>query len=154
MLFLSSALACPPSQTRVIESQIRRIDGIRNARSIERDLDGFSTEGGTLIGFSARGKIHKMAATHYGETGKTRNKFYFAGGRLIFISSESAQYEKPIAVSPSAKIKRTTRSRFYFRDGHLLCVLGNAAGNARAPNEHALLLETRELLAVLRAPKR
>ncbi|MBC7806530.1 MAG: hypothetical protein H7145_10305 [Akkermansiaceae bacterium] len=88
----------------------------------ERDLSGFSAEGGTLIGFYSGSELRKMVATYYGESGRTITELYLADGALIFALSTDLRYVRPLGFDgkDAGKIASTAQSRFYFNKGTLI----------------------------------
>jgi len=85
-------------------------------RKVKKELTGFSTEGGTLLAYLDGPNIMKIAATFYGETGRTNEEYYYWNGKLIFVLRRESTYSKPL----SGKIVRTNENRFYFKDGQMI----------------------------------
>jgi hypothetical protein len=85
-------------------------------RKVKKELSGFSAEGGTLLAYLDGSSIMKIAATFYGETGRTNEEYYYSDDRLIFVLRSESTYSKPL----SGKIVRTIENRFYFKDGQLI----------------------------------
>src|SRR5258708_6861556 len=63
---------------------------------VERDLQGYSVEGGSLTGYFAGPMVRKMVAIHYGETGRAAEEYYFWNGRLFFVLRTDSHYDQPI----------------------------------------------------------
>jgi hypothetical protein len=61
-------------------------------------------------------QVVKIAATFYGETGRSTVDFYFHEDKLIFIFQKRFNYSKPM----SGKIISTEEDRFYFNDDNLI----------------------------------
>jgi hypothetical protein len=83
---------------------------------VEKDLEGFSTEGGSLKTWEYMGHPKKIAIEIFGEMGKTLEEYYFFDGDLIFAFQQAAEYESP----HDAKVKTVREDRFYFHQGTLL----------------------------------
>jgi hypothetical protein len=83
---------------------------------VRKKLSGFSAEGGELVAHFDGRSIMKIEATFYGETGKTREEYYYQDGRLIFVFHKEFIYEKPL----SGKVVRTHENRFYFDNDKLI----------------------------------
>ena len=91
----------------------------RNAakyRKVKKDLAGFSAEGGTLVAYFYGSGIYKIAATFYGETGRSYEEYYYSNDKLIFVLRRESTYSKPL----SGKIVRTIENRFYFKDDQMI----------------------------------
>ncbi len=88
----------------------------------QRDLSGFSAEGGTLVGYYRKDALKKIVATYYGESGRTIHEFYFANGALIFMLSTDLRYTGSLreAANGSGGIASTKHDRFYFAEGTLI----------------------------------
>lgn len=113
----------PEKSIRTIRQHYARInkDASQYTKK-ERDLSGFSTEGGTLTGYYQGSELKKIVATYYGETGKAIKEFYFANGTLIFLLSTDLTYERPLMYDgkDTGKIASSTKERFYFNKGTLI----------------------------------
>jgi hypothetical protein len=83
---------------------------------VRKKLSGFSAEGGELVAHFDGRSIMKIGATFYGETGKTREEYYYRDGRLIFVFHKEFVYERPL----SGKVVRTHENRFYFDNDKLI----------------------------------
>ena len=91
----------------------------RNAvryRKVKKELSGFSAEGGTLAAYFDGPNIMKIAATFFGETGKSYEEYYYWDGKLIFVLRKESRYSKPL----SGKVIATTENRFYFKDDQMI----------------------------------
>ena len=104
----------PITSIRQHYAQINR-NGARY-RKVKKDLSGFSAEGGTLVAYFDGPKIMKIAATFYGETGRTSEEYYYWNGKLIFVLRRESRYSKPM----SGKVVATKENRFYFKDAKLI----------------------------------
>jgi hypothetical protein len=85
-------------------------------RKVKKELSGFSAEGGTLLAYLDGPNIMKIAATFFGETGRTSEDYYYWDGKLIFVLRRESRYSKPL----SGKVVATTENRFYFKDDKLI----------------------------------
>lgn len=85
-------------------------------RKVKKELSGFSAEGGTLLAYFDGANIMKIAATFYGETGKTSEEYYYWDGKLIFVLRKESRYSKPL----SGRVVATKENRFYFKDDKLI----------------------------------
>ena len=85
-------------------------------RKVKKELSGFSAEGGTLLAYFDGPNIMKIAATFYGETGRTSEEYYYWDGKLIFVLRKESRYNKPL----SGKVVATIENRFYFKDDKLI----------------------------------
>jgi hypothetical protein len=85
-------------------------------RKVKKELSGFSAEGGTLLAYLDGPNIMKIAATFFGETGRTSEEYYYWDGKLIFVLRRESRYSKPL----SGKVVATNENRFYFKDDKLI----------------------------------
>jgi hypothetical protein len=103
--------------------------GLSKFRMVKRELSGFSTEGGELVAYFDGPTVVKVAATHFGETGRSFEEFYYWDGKLIFVFHRRETYDEPM----SGKVSKTAEERFYFDDGRLIRWL-DPRGRAVAPD--------------------
>ena len=85
-------------------------------RRVKKDLPGYSEEGGELIAYFHGPTIMKIAATFFGETGRSAEEYYYWDGKLIFVFRREARYDKPL----SGKIVATKENRLYFKDDKMI----------------------------------
>jgi hypothetical protein len=85
-------------------------------KKVKKDVSGFSAEGGQLVAYFDGPNIMKIAATFFGETGKTAEAYYYRDGKLIFVLRTDYRYNRPL----SGKVVRTTLDRFYFSNDRLI----------------------------------
>jgi hypothetical protein len=85
-------------------------------KSVKKDLSGFSAEGGTLVAYFDGPKLMKIVASHYGESGKAVEEYYYWDDQLIFVYRKDSNYDKP----GSQKVVRTAENRFYFSNDRLV----------------------------------
>jgi hypothetical protein len=90
--------------------------GLPKYRAVKKELSGFSTEGGELVAYFDGPTVMKLSATHYGETGRSLEEFYYWEGKLIFAFRKRDTYDRPM----SGKVSKTAEDRFYFNDGVLI----------------------------------
>ncbi|MBC8136342.1 MAG: hypothetical protein H8F28_10690 [Fibrella sp.] len=88
----------------------------------ERDLSGFSAEGGTLTGYYGKNELRKMVAIYYGESGRKIEEYYFADGSLIFVLSTDLRYVRPLTFDgkDTGEIASTEQNRIYFNKSNLI----------------------------------
>ena len=79
-------------------------------RKVERNLQGYSLEGGVLTGLFKGGEIVRMTARHFGESGKATEEYYLQNGSLIFMLRTDFSYES----LRSDKIVRRDQTRYYW----------------------------------------
>jgi hypothetical protein len=90
--------------------------------TIERELTGFSTEGGTLKAYVDRDQIKSIVAVFYGETGRSYAEYYYDdAGELFFVFQKESRYDKPFG-----KIVHAREERLYFDRGQLIRWLRDA----------------------------
>jgi len=131
------ASAGSPQDTISISSIRRRYADINKNlaqyKVVKKELSGFSTEGGELIAYFDGPGIAKIAATYYGETGRSLEEFYYWDGKLIFVFRKQDSYDKPM----SGKVVKTRENRFYFSNDELVRWINeNAKQVATGNNEY------------------
>ena len=85
-------------------------------RRVKKELSGYSAEGGELEAYFDGDSIKKIVATHFGESGKAVEEFYYWDDQLIFIFRKDFHYDKPL----SGKTVSTEENRFYFNNDQLI----------------------------------
>jgi hypothetical protein len=100
----------------------------RKYRRVNKELSGFSLEGGKLVAYFDGPAIVKIVATYYGESGRSLEEYYYANEKLIFVFRKEFRYDTPM----SGKVVHTYESRFYFANDRLIEWL-NSQGRP-APN--------------------
>jgi len=124
LLFLSPALN---GSVAVVNPQPDQIQSIRKEyaainkragkyRRVNKELSGFSLEGGKLVAYFDGSAIVKILATYYGESGRSLEEYYYANERLIFVFRKEFRYDTPM----SGKVVHTYENRFYFADERLI----------------------------------
>lgn len=114
-------------------------------RSIERDFDGFSTEGGTLRAYFQGEKVRLLKVSLFGETGRTDQEYYYTETeRLFFVFEKNSRYDRPFG-----KVGQTLTARFYFHDEKLIRWLNNA-NKPVSPGSPAYLEQQQHILTLAR----
>ena len=85
-------------------------------RKVRKDLAGFSAEGGQLVAYFKGQSIMKIAATYYGEGGRTVEEYFYWEDKLIFAFRKDLKYSRPL----SGKVVSTEENRFYFNGDELI----------------------------------
>jgi hypothetical protein len=104
------------SQDYIIDIQKKTadIDGYRSYKKVEKNLMGYSVEGGSLTGYFQGNILSKIVATLYGEMYKEIEAFYFYEEKLIFVAIKEYRYDKPFG-----NIKKVRQWRYFFLNGRL-----------------------------------
>lgn len=128
----SQIVGSNPQTTRQIQS-IRRQYAVINKhvggyKKVKKELSGFSLEGGEMVAYFDGPTIVKIAATYYGESGKSLEEYYFGNEKLIFVYRKESRYDRPL----SGKVVHSYENRFYFANDRLIHWL-NSMGRP-APN--------------------
>jgi hypothetical protein len=89
---------------------------VARSKKVRKELSGFSAEGGQLIAYFDGPAIVKIAATYYGETGRTEEEYFYQDAKLIFVYRKESTYSRPM----SGKVIRTKENRFYFQNDQLI----------------------------------
>jgi hypothetical protein len=121
LVFSMSWVATSSAQTADAIQSIRKQYATINKRvarykKVRKELSGFSAEGGRLIAYVDGPAIVKIAATYYGETGRTEEEYYYQNEKLIFVYRKESTYSRPM----SGKVIRTKENRFYFENDQLI----------------------------------
>lgn len=91
----------------------------KSFKKIEKDLEGFSAEGGSLTGYLKDGKVQKMIVTYFGEMGKKVIEMYANQENLVFVFCVESSYDKAFG-----KVVSTEENRLYFKDSTLIRWIG------------------------------
>lgn len=122
-----------PIQT--IREQYATINkSVKKYKSVKKKLSGLSAEGGELVAYFDGPKIMKIVATHYGESGKAVEEYYYWDDRLIFVFRKDSIYDKPM----SGKVARTEENRFYFGNDRLIRWVDENAKQVASDNSEYL----------------
>lgn len=109
------------AQTRDPTQSIRQQYAAINKRAarykkVQKELSGFSTEGGALVAYFDGPAVVKIAAIYYGESGRANEEYYYQNGKLIFVYRKDFTYDKPL----SGRVVNTKDNRFYFQNDRLI----------------------------------
>jgi len=85
-------------------------------RQSKREIQGFSLEGGEIVGFYRGSELRKLAAHHYGESGEATEEYYFSDGRPVFVYVVDLRYDELM----SGRVRFRTEDRYYFDGGRLI----------------------------------
>jgi hypothetical protein len=106
----ADAIASIKAQYAAINKNINRY------RKVDKDLPGYSSEGGSLIAYFDGNSIKRIDAQFYGEMGLANEEYYYSNGRLIFVFRKESAYDRPL----SGNVVSTKENRFYFSDASLI----------------------------------
>jgi hypothetical protein len=110
-------------------------------RSIQREFDGFSTEGGKLQAYLDGNKVRLIKASLFGETGRSDQEYYYTDTEsLFFVFEKNSRYDRPFG-----KVAHVYAARFYFHDGKLIRWLNNA-NKPVSPGSPAYLEQQQKIL--------
>jgi hypothetical protein len=120
--FLPHAIPAQPGADAAlarIRQEVQRIEALRlRARHTIR-LEGFSAEGGEARVFLERGRLAKVEAMHFGESGRTAETLYFRDGALVFVFQRSIRYDRLFG-----RVQSTEEDRYYFDRNRMIVWLG------------------------------
>ncbi|MBA3889509.1 MAG: hypothetical protein H0X64_03165 [Gemmatimonadaceae bacterium] len=85
-------------------------------RKVQRELEGWSVDGGTLTGAFDGTQLRKLAAEHIGETWHGTEEHYFRNDSLVFAYVVHHVTGEPMSEQPRATIEH----RLYFDAGRLI----------------------------------
>ncbi|HEX8452464.1 MAG TPA: hypothetical protein VF647_10225 [Longimicrobium sp.] len=121
LLALALVTQAAPAQPAVeaivarIRREVQRIDALRLTAQHTIELEGFSLEGGEARVFLEGGRVARVTATHFGESGRTVETIYFRGGSPVFVFRRSMRYDRP-----HGRVQNTEEERFYFDRNRLI----------------------------------
>ncbi|MES2775013.1 MAG: hypothetical protein V4722_12555 [Bacteroidota bacterium] len=126
------AVAQMPASSDSIEKQITFIrsgyqkinTAGKQLRVKETDIEGESTEGGTMKKYYLKDSLRKVVATYYGETGQLTIEYYFISPGRYFIFEKESSYKNPL-FSGKVVIASVNEQRYYFYNGKLIRWLDN-----------------------------
>jgi len=111
-----------PDAIETIRSRYAAINkNLQRYRKVKKELEGYSAEGGSLEAYFDGDSIRKIVATHYGESGRALEEFYFWDDQLIFVFRKDFQYDKPL----SGRVSSSKENRFYFDKNMLIRWIGD-----------------------------
>ena len=76
---------------------------------VDRELAGFSAEGGTVRGYFDGLRLMKLEARDFGETGRATEEYFFDGAEPVFVYHVSERYDRPL----SGRVVRRVETRYY-----------------------------------------
>lgn len=82
---------------------------------LEKELEGFSTGGGTLESYYYMDHVKKIVVRLFGEMGKTLEEYYFWDDTLVFSFHMDSHYDKPFG-----SVVKKTENRYYFHYGRMI----------------------------------
>ncbi|HKO60510.1 MAG TPA: hypothetical protein VJV03_05065 [Pyrinomonadaceae bacterium] len=103
-------------------------------RKVNKELSGFSLEGGELFAYFDGPAIVKIVARHFGESGNTVEEYYYWNGQLIFAFEKVSRYNRPL----SGRVVSAVENRFYFNDGNLIRWIGEKGKEAPVSEAYRL----------------
>jgi hypothetical protein len=103
----------------------------RILRHIRKDLEGFTTEGGTLESFSEKGQVVKLTVKYFGETFRVTEEYYYADGQLIFMFSKVEQYSGDFGPVADSRV-----DRLYFHQRRLIQWLAQGRESANEGDQN------------------
>lgn len=126
-LYLIALAQCPIAAAVDVQAEITEIRKIyqninadaKNFQKIEKNLEGYSLEGGSLTAYVKTDVIYKIVANHFGEGGKRVDELYIDRDRLIFVFSVVYTYDQQ-----HGKTVEKEENRLYFKDDRLICWIG------------------------------
>jgi hypothetical protein len=86
---------------------------LNNYKLIEKDIEGESTEGGTMKAYFENDNLVLLHCEFYGESGNVKEDYYYDNGDLFFMFSVNQRYTSHI-MDENNKIASTTENRYYF----------------------------------------
>jgi len=92
---------------------------------VDRELAGFSAEGGTVRGYFDGPRLMKLEARHFGETGRATEEYFFDGAEPVFVYHVSERYDRPL----SGRVVRRVETRYYLDHGRLVRRVHAATGS-------------------------
>ncbi|WP_099769100.1 hypothetical protein [Chryseobacterium sp. 52] len=79
-----------------IRTNFKRINSITKWSSIKKkDIEGLSAEGGEAVFYEKKGRLEKITARLYGETGQELTEYYLLNGQLSFVFEKIYTYNRP-----------------------------------------------------------
>jgi hypothetical protein len=116
MLFCASYLFAQTEEDLVkkIRSKFNSINSnLNNYKLIVKDIEGESTEGGTMKAYFDNDNLVLLHCEFYGESGNVKEDYYYDNGDLFFMFSVDQRYTSHI-MDENNKIASTTENRYYF----------------------------------------
>lgn len=163
LTIITLALAFPTSliartdKISIIRARYARINrDIQRCKKVEHDVsERFrSLEGDELVAYLCSGARRKIVLTHYWETSRVVEDYYYWEGRLFFIRSRHLRYDGTFG-----DVVRIEENRYYFAADQLIRWIGKdgrvvkAGGEEGRKQERELLGKAKELLEVANSGK-
>ena len=108
-------------------------------RTVKKELEGFSTEGGELTAYTEGRAIRKIVARFQGESGRALEEYYYWDDKLQFVYRKEDTYSEPM----SGKVTSSVETRSYFENGELIRWLNGEAKPMRRGSDPFREHETR-----------
>lgn len=108
-------------------------------RTVKKELEGFSTEGGELTAYTEGTAIRKIVARFQGESGRALEEYYYWDDKLQFVYRKEETYSAPM----SGKVTNSVETRSYFQNGELIRWLNSKVKPMRRGSDQYTEHETR-----------
>ena len=106
-----------PVRIAAIRTRFTTIQGeLPTYRKVQRELEGFSLEGGNVEGAFHGDDLRKITARHFGETWRGTEEYFFDGGELFFVFIVHEVYDEEVPGKVDARIEH----RLYYDRGQLI----------------------------------
>jgi hypothetical protein len=92
---------------------------LESYETIEKDIEGESTEGGYMKAYHVDGEIVMLHCAFYGESGNLKEDYYYDNGKLFFVYTIAEKYNLP-AYMEDAKVETVEENRYYINDDKLI----------------------------------
>jgi|SRR5579872_1873347 len=111
-----------------IKTQFAEINqNLKSYKKVEKEDTVETTDGNQLTLYYDAGKIKKLEARYYGESGQSLCEYYFSDQKLIFCYWVLYKYNKPYYVKGGGKVASTTEKRIYLNKGKIFLVKNKPA---------------------------
>ena len=121
-------------------------------RTTERDLRGFSFEGGEVTAYFSADTLEKLSGLFLGESGRATEQYYVRDGAPYFIFRTTETYDQPL----SGHVVKSSSERMYFHGDSLIRWIDSAGkklpltGRAVDVERHNDLVTARALVQCAR----
>lgn len=103
-----------------IKETVHEIDeNENNFKKIQKNVFDFSTEGSEITGYYDEKKIKKIIVENYGETGKSKEEYYYDNNEIILYILNEYYYDSPIYETQNPVITNNVTRTAYFYNGKL-----------------------------------
>lgn len=158
----------PASRLRVIRANFQRLNAVRRWDKVLKRERYNSTEGGEAAYYYLAGRLAKVEAWDFGETGKWLAEYYLQpDGQLSFVYEKAYSYNRPFYYDSATARQvgdkeefdqdesRVEETRSYFQLNRLIQQSGGSAttDKARQAEQKRLLADFNELLGLLNQPR-